>query len=253
MHYVTFRFYAELNDFLPRKARQRDMLHEFHGRASVKDRIEALGVPHPEAELIRVNGCPVDFGYRVRDGDRISVYPHLASVPNPKPLRPPHPRGRFALDQHLAKLAAYLRLLGQDVVHRANWADDELARFAAEDSRVLLSRDRRLLMRRSVVHGGFVHATDPMQQVPEVLHRFGAPETFAPFTRCLACNGLLREAPKNEIAGRLAPDTRRFYERFWRCPGCDRVFWEGSHVRRMRTWVAAWLAHPDVPRLAAIP
>ena len=177
---VTFRFYAELNDFLPREQRQRDVPHAFRGPASVKDRIEAHGIPHTDVDLIQANGTPVDFAYRPNTGDRLSVYPYLALGPAPKPLRPPHPRGRFALDQHLAKLAAYLRLLGQDVLHRASWADDELARVAAAENRVLLSRDTRLLMRATVVHGGFVHATDPMEQVPEVLHRFGAPETFAP-------------------------------------------------------------------------
>lgn len=249
---VTFRFYAELSDFLPREQRQRDVPHAFQGPASVKDRIEAHGVPHTEVDLILAGGTPVDFAHRPQDGDRISVYPYLARTPSPTPLRPPHPRGRFALDQHLARLAAYLRLLGQDVLHRASWADDELARVAAAEDRVLLSRDTRLLMRATVVHGGFVHATDPMQQVPEVLHRFGAPETFAPFTRCLACNGLIAEVPAERVADRLPPDTRQFYDRFWRCPDCGRVFWEGSHVRRMRAWVASWLDHPDVPRRPAI-
>ena len=239
---ATFRFYAELSDLLPWQWRQRDIVHPFREPASIKDRIEAHGVPHTEVELIQINGEPVDFSRPLQDGDRVSVYPFLAILENPYPLRPPYPRGRFALDQHLGRLAAYLRLLGLDCVHRARFDDDDLARVAIEERRVLLSRDRRLLMRRAIVHGGFVHATDPMEQVPEVLHRFGAPEAVAPFTRCMACNGVLRAAARQDVDDRLQPDTREYYSEFRECPGCRRVFWDGSHVRRMRAWVDAWLA-----------
>jgi uncharacterized protein len=242
MAVATFRFYAELNDLLPRQRRQRDIVHPYREPASVKDRIEAQGVPHTDVEAILVNGAPVDFGYGVRDGDRVSVYPFMAVLENPRPLRPPYPRGRFVLDQHLARLAAYLRLLGQDCVHRAHFPDDDLARVAVNENRILLSRDKRLLMRRAIVHGGFVRATDPMEQVPEVLHRFGAPERMAPFTRCMACNGVLRPAARAEVDDRLLPDTREYYREFRECPDCRRVFWDGSHVRRMRAWVAAWLS-----------
>ena len=239
---ATFRFYAELNDLLPRQWRQRDILHSFREPASVKDRIEAHGVPHTDVEFIQVNGAPVDFGYGVRDGDRVSVYPFMAVVENPRPLRPPYPRGRFVLDQHLGRLAAYLRLLGQDCVHRATFPDDEIVRVGLAEDRVVLSRDRRLLMRRAVVHGSFVRATDPMAQVPEVLHRFGAPEAIAPFSRCLSCNAPLHPVARELVEDRLLPATRAFYQEFRECPDCRRVYWDGSHVRRMRAWVEAWLS-----------
>jgi uncharacterized protein len=239
---ATFRFYAELNDLLHWQWRQRDIVHAFREPASVKDRIEAHGVPHTEVELILVNGAPADFAYPLRDGDRISAYPFMAILENPHPLRQPYPRGRFVLDQHLGRLAAYLRLLGLDCVHRALFPDEDVARIAVDENRILLSRDRRLLMRRAIVHGGVVHATDPMEQVPEVLHRFGAPEAIAPFSRCMACNGLLRPVAREQVDDRLLPDTREYYREFRECPDCRRVFWDGSHVRRMRAWVSAWLA-----------
>ena len=242
MAVATFRFYAELNDLLPRQWRQRDVVHAFRGPASVKDRIEAHGVPHTDVEFIQVNNAPVDFEYGVRDDDRVSVYPFMAVLANPRPLRPPYPRGRFVLDQHLGRLAAYLRLLGLDCVHRAHFPDEEVARVSVDEHRVLLTRDRQLLMRRAVVHGAFVRATDPMAQVPEVLHRFGAPEAIAPFSRCLSCNGVLRSATREQVDGRLLPDTRAYYQEFRECPGCGRVYWDGSHVRRMRAWVDAWLS-----------
>ena len=239
---VTLRFFGELNAFLQRRHRDLAIAHEFDGRASVKDRIEAHGVPHTEIGAIRIGGNAVGFDRRVRDGDSVEVFPDPSAVSASLPLRPPHPRGRFILDQHLGRLAAYLRLLGQDVLHRPQWSDDELARAAAEEGRVLLSRDIRLLMRRRVVHGGFIHATDPKAQVREVLRRFPAPETIAPFSRCMACNARIAEVAKADVADRLPPDTRQFYDRFWQCRACGRVYWEGSHVRRMRGWVEAWLA-----------
>jgi uncharacterized protein len=241
-----FRFYAELNDFLPREARQREMVHAFTEPATIKDRIEAHGVPHTDVEGIQVNGAPVDFGYRLRDGDRVSVFPFMATLATPLALRPPWPRGRFVLDQHLARLAAHLRLLGQDAAHRPAWRDEDLVQAALDEDRVLLTRDTQLLMRRRVVHGGFVHATSPPTQVVEVLHRFGARETFAPFSRCLACNGRLDRVPKALVADRLLPDTRQYYDEFWLCDGCGRVFWEGSHARRLQARVREWLSHPDV-------
>jgi len=239
---ATFRFCAELNDLLPREWRGRVTEHRFREPASIKDRIEAHGVPHTEVDAILVNGVAVDFAHLLRDGNCVDVYPFSEALAAAVPLRPPYPRGRFVLDQHLGRLAAYLRLLGLDSVHRAVFPDDDLVRVALAEDRVLLTRDRRLLMRRALVHGGFVHATDPFEQVPEVLRRFPAPASMAPFTRCMACNALLRAVAREAVEDRLLPDTRQYYRDFRECTGCGRVFWDGSHVRRMRAWVDAWLS-----------
>ena len=246
MAQALFRFYAELNELLPLRQRQVDLVHGFRPPATLKDRIEAQGVPHTEVDLILVNGAPADFAQRLEDGDRVSVYPFLALFSSPLPLRPPHPRGRFVLDQHLTRLAAYLRLLGLDAAHGPAMDDPELARISATEERILLTRDKGLLMRRMVVHGGFVRATAPRAQVVEVLHRFGAPERIAPFTRCLVCNVLLAPTSREWVLDRLLPGTRDHDYRFLTCPGCRRVYWEGAHYRRMRGWVQDWLADPDV-------
>ena len=60
---ATFRFYEELNDFLPKHRRKTDFEAKFKGKRSIKDMIEALGVPHTEIDLILVNGKSVDFNY----------------------------------------------------------------------------------------------------------------------------------------------------------------------------------------------
>ena len=116
----------------------------------MKDRIELLGVPHTEIDLILVNGEPVDFAHRVRHGDRISVYPVFESFDiarlsrlRPEPLREP----RFALDVHSARLAAYLRMLGFDTHYRNCLEDDQLAAISRDQHRILLTRDIGLLKR----------------------------------------------------------------------------------------------------------
>ena len=80
MNQAYFRFYAELNDFLPPDRRQRTFVHCFFTTASVKDMIESLGIPHPEVDLILANGQSVDFSYLVRPDDRVSVYPVFESI-----------------------------------------------------------------------------------------------------------------------------------------------------------------------------
>ena len=155
MPQATLRFYAELNDFLPPEDRDRSVERPFKVRPSIKDLIEAAGVPHTEVDLLLVNGESVDFAYPVRDGDRISVYPVFESFDigavtkvRPGPLR----ELRFVLDVHLGRLAAYLRLAGFDTVYQNDLDDPELAGIAA-GGRVLLTRDRGLLKRRAVTRG----------------------------------------------------------------------------------------------------
>ena len=237
---VAVRCYAALNDFLPPARRQVTFDHAFAGRPAVKDLIEALGVPHPEVDLILADGSPVDFAHPVRDGERISVYPRFASL-DVAPLalaRPPDlPEARFVLDTHLGKLASYLRLLGFDTLYGTDCDDDTLARLAAGEARILLTRDRGLLKRGAVTHGYYVRATDPERQLVEVLRRFDLAGALAPFRRCLRCNGLLTPVRKEEVAERLPPKTRQYYDEFQRCQACGRIYWPGSHYRRMRRFV----------------
>ena len=169
---VHFRFYEELNDFLPPARRKRDFAIPYN-RASVKDMIESLGVPHTEVDLILANGISVDFSYLVRPGDRISVYPEFESFDiagltrlRPEPLRQP----RFVLDTHLGKLARYLRLLGFDTLYSNSYSDAELARISAGgDKRILLTRDHGLLKRAQVTHGYFVREIVPELQAREAI------------------------------------------------------------------------------------
>lgn len=245
MAHVSLRFYAELNDFLPPQCRQVEFRHPLVGRTSVKDVIESAGVPHTEVDLILVNGGSVDFSHLVSDGDRISVYPVFESLDispvirlRPRPLRNP----RFILDTHLGKLATYLRMLGFDALYRNDYEDAEIVRISCAENRIVLTRDKGLLMRNAVTHGYWVRATRSEAQAVEVVRRFDLARQARPFTRCLVCNDDLRAVPKEEVAARLLPKTREYYQDFYICDSCGRVYWNGSHYERMRRTVERLLS-----------
>lgn len=242
--HAIFRYYAELNDFLLPAQRFASFVHNFELPASVKDMIESMGVPHPEVDLILLNGKPVDFSHPVQDGDRISVYPAFKS-PDTRPLlqlRTPLRDRRFLLDTHLGRLARYLRMLGFDAAYETDCEDKELSQISHNEERILLTRDRGLLKRSEVVHGYFVRATEPKLQVVEVLRRFDLFSDVAPFRRCIQCNTLLNSVAKETILERLQTETRQYYDEFRICPFCNRIYWAGSHYERMQRFVQHILA-----------
>jgi uncharacterized protein with PIN domain len=242
--HAVFRYYAELNDFLPPARRFASFAHSFELPSAVKDMIESMGVPHTEVDLILLNGTPVDFCHPVQDGDRISVYPPFKSLDTCSllQLRPPLQDRRFVLDTHLGRLARYLRMLGFDAAYETDRDDEELARTSRDEQRVLLTRDCGLLKRSEVVHGYFVRATQPKLQVIELLRRFDLFLNVAPFRRCIHCNTLLNSVAKETILERLQPETRLYYDEFRICPACHRIYWEGSHYEHMQRFIQGILA-----------
>jgi uncharacterized protein len=240
-HQVAFRFYAELTDFLPQDLRSGTVTRDFDVPGSVKDMIEACGIPHTEVDLIVANGRSVDFSYLVNDGDRVSVFPVFESFDitpivkvRPEPLR----TVRFVADNHLGRLARFLRLLGLDTLHEHDWNDSELVQISTSQQRILLSRDVSLLKHGLVTHGYYLRSTDPREQVTEVVRRFHLAQSFTPFTRCMACNGRLIPVTKNKIAHRLSSETSRHVVDFRICSSCDKVYWQGAH-------------HPELVRIVA--
>ena len=240
MEQIHFRFYANLNDFLPLHKRQIGFVHLLKEPAAVKDTIEALGIPHPEVALILVNGESVDFAYLVKNGDRVAVYPQLATLEigllsqvQPQALT----HIRFILDIHLGKLATYLRLLGFDVLYQNDYQDQELAELSSQTERVLLTRDRGLLKRSVVTYGYCVRDKKPEKQVLEVLQRFELFSKLAPFQRCLCCNSLLEPVDKATICARLPLRTLQHYDAFATCQTCGNLYWQGSHHRRLQQFV----------------
>ena len=247
MAIAHLRFYEELNDFLPPSQRKVEFEHRFERRTSIKDMIESLGVPHPEIELILVNGRSVDFSHIVEDGDRISVYPVFEGLDvsslirlRSAPLRDP----RFVVDCNLGRLARYLRLLGLDCLYQNDFSDETVSRISQQQHRIVLTRDRRLLQRKIITHGFYVRAVNPRDQVGEVLQRLDLHGSVRPFTRCTRCNGLLKTAPKETVEHQLEAKTRRYYDRFLQCEQCGQVYWQGSHHKRARRLIRELLGKP---------
>jgi uncharacterized protein len=237
---AIIRFYAELNDHLPRELQYGPMEKQLSLPASVKDTIESFGVPHTEVDLVLVNGESSDFSRLVRNGDRVSVYPVFESLDitpalrlRPQPLREP----KFVLDVHLGKLAGYLRMLGFDTVYDNRAGDAELVRISVEQGRILLTRDRGVLKHSAVTRGYWLRETDSRRQVEEVVGRFDLARSLRPLTRCMVCNQALNKISETEVEGRVPKKVLEWCNDFEECPGCRRVYWEGSHYRRMRLWI----------------
>jgi uncharacterized protein with PIN domain/sulfur carrier protein ThiS len=234
------RLYGALNDFLPPERRGAEFVHTFTGTPSVKDLLESLGPPHPEVEVILVDGEAVDFSHRVEDGVRVAAYPAFHSMdvtPVTRVGLPLPSELRFALDVGLGRLAGFLRMLGFDTLWRNDFADDELARLSGDDERIVLTRDLGLLKRAEVRHGYYPRNTDPAHQLVEVVRRFQLSARMHPFTRCLACNASLSVAGKQEVLGRIPEGVAAAHSRFQQCPECRRVYWPGTHHQRMQALV----------------
>lgn len=237
---VELRFYEELNDFLPAAQRKRTFTKPVFGTPSVKDVIESCGIPHPEIDLILVDGRSVGFGHRVAGGERIAVYPVFESLDisplvrlRERPLRTP----RFIVDVNLGRLVRLLRLLGLDCRYDPALDDADIARAAAAERRVVLTRDRGLLMRSVVTHGYYVRSQVPREQAAEVIRRLDLARFVRPLTRCTECNGVIVPRPKPEVVHLLPHNTRTSYEEFFQCRQCGKVFWRGAHWANLQELV----------------
>jgi hypothetical protein len=228
---VRFRFHGELNDFLADTRRRRTFEHEVGVTDTLKHVIESLGVPHTEIGAVVVNDEPRPLSAKLQGGDAAEVYPHATPILIESL--------RFVVDGHLGRLAAYLRMLGFDTWYQPPADDVELADVASSENRLLLTRDAGLLKRRAVELGYFVRSDKPMMQLKELSARFALKNLSTPFTRCMACNGMLQGAPKAEVSDLLPPHTRATKSEFSRCLSCGKIYWRGTHYERMLGWLAA--------------
>jgi uncharacterized protein len=232
---VRLNLHGDLDFFLRSGARGRRIERSLSEKTSVKDVIEACGVPHPEIDLMLVNGQPVDFHYAIASDADIELYPVGTKHPCIKYKRLQAPTAtRFVADGHLGRLTRNLRLLGFDVAYDPKAEDRQLLGVMQRENRALLTRDRRLLMHAVVKTGYFPRSQNADEQTVEVIRRFDLLGSLGPFTRCLRCNAPLRKVSKAEIIERLEPLTKIYYEQFRRCTGCDRIYWPGSHFSKLQ-------------------
>jgi uncharacterized protein with PIN domain len=228
MSTAYFRFHGRLNDFLIREQRGATVTVDFRGRQSIKHLAESLGVPHPEIGRVQVNGQEGSVNQITQDGDKVDLHPvrngHLAEP-------------RFVLDCHLGRLTAYLRMLGFDCLYQNDFEDQAMTELAVQEGRILLTRDRRLLMRKVIEHGYCLRSLDTFEQLTEVLSRFELTGLIQPFHRCIRCNHPLAPVEKEAVVDRLEPLTRKYFNQFHICPACEQIYWKGSHFDRMQETV----------------
>lgn len=206
----------------------------------MKDAIQVFGVSHTEVDLILVNGNSVSFDHHLQPGDQISVYPVFETLDvsdvthlRPRPLRKP----KFVLDVHLGRLARYLRLAGFDTVYENSLCDKEIIDIARSQKRIILTRDLGILKNDRVTHGYFVRSDNPRKQIREVVSYFSLHKLAKPFSRCTSCNGKVKRIPRKEVQPKVSKRTFQFYQRFYCCTSCGKIYWEGSHVGRMQKFL----------------
>lgn len=141
---------------------------------------------------------------------------------------------RFAADQMLGKLAKWLRILGYDTLYSRTLPNDRFLALA-DEGRILLSRDTRLVGKVASDRLIFVEANDPKVQLHSLVHQLGLkpqPEEF--FSRCTVCNGHLELMEPEDVVGKVPDYILTAYNRFSECKTCERIYWPGSHFARSR-------------------
>jgi uncharacterized protein len=237
---AVFRFYEELNDHLSKDRKKKEFIYSFNGNPTIKDVIEAIGIPHVEVDLILVNGQSVDFKYKLQHNDFVSVYPvfELIDISDAIRLREgPLRITKFVLDVHLGKLTKFLRLLGFDSLYRNDYSDPEIIEISLNEKRIILTRDLGILKNEKVAHGYWLRSQDSKEQLQEVLKKFDLYSKINPFSRCIICNGKLKEISKTQVINKLEPRTMQFYDEFFQCITCKRIYWEGSHFFKLKNFI----------------
>ncbi len=243
---VTFRLHQQLWPLLACERRRESFAYDCAQQASAKHALEALGVPHTEVEWLAVNGKPAGLEYPLRDGDQVEAWPRLATTPAGKFQRlrlwPDTAASCFIADAHLGGLARLLRLAGFDTLYRQDYQDSEIAQISADEGRIALTRDRELLKQRVIEYGCFVRAQESWQQLAEILHRLELVSAVRPFSLCLECNAPLHRVDRAAVLNSLPPAVQTGQQHFTRCAQCSRIYWQGSHWKRMRDRLDATLA-----------
>ena len=155
MRIAAFRFYEELNDFLPNNRKKVDFEAKLNGKKSIKKIIEEFGVPPEAVDLILVNGKSVDFNYIIKDRDRVSVYPvfERLNIQNVTQLRRvPLRRIQFIADSHLDKLVNPMQILGFDIDFNGSYTTQDIIEKSIQEKRIILTTRKELKRSKLVTH-----------------------------------------------------------------------------------------------------
>ncbi|MFD2245376.1 Mut7-C ubiquitin/RNAse domain-containing protein [Pontibacter ruber] len=230
---ASFRFFGALNDFLRPYQKEVWITYHFDGTPAVKDAIEAIGVPHPEVQKIRINEEVAAFYTRLHPDDRVEVYP--AESGKKQPVKPAD--ATFILDVHLGKLARGMRMLGFDTTYENSFSDKTIVEIAVTENRIVLTRDVDLLKNKAIERGYWLRSQHAEEQLTEVIRYFGLAGKLRPFARCIVCNGSIAAVPKEEVWDVLPPKTKLYFDEFFKCTSCSRVYWKGSHYEHMLQFI----------------
>ncbi|MCS5422541.1 MULTISPECIES: Mut7-C RNAse domain-containing protein [Psychrilyobacter] len=241
MDRINIKFYDSLNKLLKKDKRGKKLSLELKLRQSVKDLIEAQGIPHTEVGMIIIDGKKEEFSFILKDGQEIEVYPAFNHVEEPKFQNLINYPKKFILDVHLGRLAKYLRIFGIDTLYQNYYSDKEIVETALKEGRVILTRDRGILKRRVVRYGYLIKSNDSKEQLREIFLNFHLLPEIKPFLRCISCNGILERVSKGEIMEELEPLTRKYYNEFLRCTMCKKIYWKGGHMERMEEFADKFL------------
>ncbi|MBA3045039.1 MAG: Mut7-C RNAse domain-containing protein [Candidatus Thermoplasmatota archaeon] len=138
---------------------------------------------------------------------------------------------KFIADTMLGTLARWLRILGFDTVYARDMGDDEIIQLAKLEDRIIISRDRELCGR---VLGSILLSQDTLRNQIITVLGLHPPEQRSILTRCLECNSVLQTADKISVAEEVPEAVFSKLNEFWKCPGCKKVYWKGSHYDKMR-------------------
>lgn len=227
---VRLRFHGELNDFLSPARRGQRLVVALQGRAPLRHLIETLGVPHTEVARVMEEDSVVSLEACPRNDASLDLYPWSAEQPQ-RPVNGGMPT--FAADAHLGQLARRLRLLGFDTLFDNDLGDVRLVAQSTDGGRVLLSRDRQLLMRADVRQGCHVPDRPLQAQLAYLAARFQLCIFARPFSRCMDCNGLLQPVTLAELDELPPAGVLEMQDAYWRCSGCGKLYWRGTHWREL--------------------
>jgi uncharacterized protein len=230
---ASFLFEGELEVFLSKSEKNRVMSYHFNEHPSIKDAIEAIGIPHTEVDTIIVSGSTVSFNYLLKNNDEVHVHPYRKASLSRQLKDTP----KFILDVHLGKLARLLRLLGFDACYQNNYSDKQIVELSTSGSRIVLTRDVGLLKHKGLQHGYWLRSPYAEKQLAEVIKRYDLINSIKPFTRCIACNGNIVAVSKENVLDIIPPKTKQYFNEFYKCVECNRVYWKGSHYEKMQQFV----------------
>lgn len=143
----------------------------------------------------------------------------------------------------LMRLGRWLRAAGHDaLMFPPGTADARLMAEARSQQRLLLTRDRKLTeFSGAAAHVLLLRGNDTDACARELRCRIGLDWLYRPFSRCLLCNRMLEPGSKADLL-HVPQDSRHFSNQCWRCPACDKLYWQGSHTRRMLERLKTWQA-----------